>query len=138
MTTDFLLKGFDAEDGSGGNRLLASATGFCIVGLIWAAISYRHWQNALVVGIGLIVQLIGCVLFEALLGRVSAPKQKPLRRRFYLINLWFLLPIPICGSVYAFYSIYPFARSSLTDLFTALLAYLILSISAFLILKKKR
>lgn len=80
-----------------------AALGLSALGLLISVIGWHTWQTALSASIGLVVQLFGITLFEGMVCRLEAPKQKLARGRFYALACWLIALVPsVFLTAYAF------------------------------------
>jgi transcriptional regulator with XRE-family HTH domain len=100
-STDILPKGKELlstlDEKSPAQALMAIATGLILFGLIASLGIWIQWQTSLAIPIGVGVQLLGLVIVEALSSRKSEKNQ--FHRKFYSLNCWFLLPLPLMGLI---------------------------------------
>ena len=83
---------FPVSQGSGTGR--AAAFGLMLAGLLCAVLGWREYQALLPVCIGLVLQIAGCVVYEALAAPIPAA-----RCRFYALAVWLLAPVPCAFAV---------------------------------------
>lgn len=83
---------FPVSQGSGTGR--AAAFGLMLAGLLCAVLGWREYQALLPVCIGLVLQIAGCVVYEALAAPIPAA-----RCRFYALAVWLLAPVPCAFTV---------------------------------------
>ena len=65
-----------------------------LAGLLCAVLGWREYQALLPVCIGLVLQIAGCVVYEALAAPIPAA-----RCRFYALAVWLLAPVPCAFAV---------------------------------------
>lgn len=110
-----------------------------VVGLITAWAGWYTWQSMLPVAIGFCIQACACGCYEAAaLAGLSGSDADALRRRFYAVAVWLLLPVPafvLCGIVFS-YRVSPYSALTLTAVSVVL--YLILSLFFCLLLTRKK
>lgn len=97
-TTDYLLKGIEPanEFEKKWSAMVFSATGTILnaIGLISAIVVWIEQQRVYAVGIGLVIMLLGTGIF--LTGQFIDVREKTKAKRFFmLLNVWFLLFIPL-------------------------------------------
>lgn len=113
-------------------------TGVSIIGLLMSIIAQLTWQTIFTVSIGLMVQIIGMIVFEAMSSHYSArDKNKEIRKDFYALNVWFILPFPVIFLSDLFFSFYPWYRGYGEYLIFKLIVYVILCGIITFILKRK-
>ncbi len=113
--------------------------GIIFAGLIIIFVGWRTWQTLVPVGLGVLVQLAGCVTFA-----VSYPLKmsnvqeqginKP--RNYYTLGAWLLLPIPVCVLIFGAFHFYPRPYYSFTPYILSFTIYLVLAITATIIMQK--
>lgn len=92
---------FPVSQGSGTGR--AAAFGLMLAGLLCAVLGWREYQALLPVCIGLVLQIAGCVVYEALAAPIPAA-----RCRFTLwpSGFWRLCPVRLQWTPFSFYRSY--------------------------------
>ena len=97
-TTDYLLTGqHPAAREQGPDVALFSvvATGSTVAGLLAAAMLWYEKQTAIATAIGLLLMVMGCVVY-AIGMTMGEPASRPrAKRRFWAVNLWLLPFIPL-------------------------------------------
>lgn len=151
VTTDSLLKGDGASperhpdwenpshwNDMAGSVLTAIGTGLNVIGLLLFAVVWYVWQTPLAFGAGLLPQIISCTFFEVTKNALDQAKASAARKRFYRINLWLLLPIPILFLITLAFGFYPKPYSRPAVIFTAAIVYLASALSSRYLLQKKK
>lgn len=97
-TTDYLLKGIEPEEETENkwNAVVCSMTGTILnaIGLVAAVTIWLERQMAYAVGVGIVIMLLGTMVF--LFGQVTDRKDKIRAKRYFvLFNVWILLLIPM-------------------------------------------
>lgn len=102
VTTDYLLKGVqptppapaDQEKKADGRIFTIVATVLNLIGVLVACVVFYETQMAGAIVIGLVFQVLGCMVFG--IGMVeSAPVSKPrAKRNFWTVNIWMLAFMP--------------------------------------------
>ena len=97
-TTDYLLTGQHPaarEQGPDAALFSVVATGSTVAGLLAAAMLWYEKQTAIATAIGLLLMVMGCVIY-AIGMTVGEPASRPrAKRRFWAVNLWLLPFIPL-------------------------------------------
>lgn len=98
VTTDYLLKGIEPKPDANHKKLDArifsiSGTTLNFIGLVVAIIVWIEKQTAEAVAIGLIFMAMGCMITAV--GQFVGEYRKSALRWFAVINVWFLILIPI-------------------------------------------
>jgi len=149
VSVDYLLKNKIeefAEDAAHTNfkeaylkRYTLISLGVVIAGLLTAVVGWKMWMTIIPVGVGLLIQLAGVVLFESTVVSKLAKKQIPqTRKRYYSIAAWGLLPVPVYIAVNSFFGLYPRPYNSFLPLVAAAGVYIILSVVVTLVLKREK
>lgn len=151
VTTDSLLKEDaapperhpDWEDSShwndmAGSVLTAIGTGLNVVGLLVFAVVWYVWQTPLAFGAGLLPQIISCTFFEVTKNALAQTQASAARKKFYRINLWLLLPIPILFLTASAFDLYPNPHAWPVMVFAAAIVYLASALSSRYLLQKKK
>lgn len=109
-----------------------------IVGLVTAWAGWYNWQTIIPVAIGFCIQVCACASYE-LIALSVLPKEaaRPLRRRFYGITAWLLLPIPLFVLVNAAFSLLWFAYPAVLPFVVICTLYFILASLCFILLIRK-
>lgn len=118
--------------------LFIITTGMVIIGLLMSIVAQFTWQTIFSVSIGLIIQIIGVIIFEAMSNHyITGKGNKGVHSNFYALNVWFILPFPMIFLSDIFFNIYPRPRGYGIDLiFTAIVYVTLCGIITF-VLKKK-
>lgn len=66
--------------------------GILLIGFLISFIGWRTYQTEIAVGIGIIVQICGIIIFELMQSRYSISTKLNVKRRFYSISLWIICP----------------------------------------------
>ena len=97
-TTDYLLTGQHPaarEQGPDAALFSVVATGSIVAGLLAAAMLWYEKQTAIATAIGLLLMVMGCVVY-AIGMTMGEPASRPrAKRRFWAVNLWLLPFIPL-------------------------------------------
>lgn len=110
------------------------ALGICLAGLLISFAGWRMWQTILSVCIGIMVQIIGIVVFEIMNCNNDRLITQQLRRKFYCVTCWIITPYPVSWLTSFAFSFYPKPYFSwITLVVSAVLYILICSISTFLL-----
>jgi transcriptional regulator with XRE-family HTH domain len=100
------------------------STGICVIGLIMSFAAQRTWQSIFTVSIGLVIQIIGIVIFEV---KGSLPvggnKNLIIRKNFYALNVWLIMPFPVMILSDFLFSFYPRPRGYGMDLLCMAILY---------------
>lgn len=98
VTTDYLLTGQHPaarEQGLDAALFSVVATGSTVAGLLAAAMLWYEKQTAIATAIGLLLMVMGCVVY-AIGMTMGEPASRPrAKRRFWAVNLWLLPFIPL-------------------------------------------
>lgn len=103
VTTDYILKGIDvvpAEaslDQEEPNAMIFSIVGtaFNFIGLIVAAMIWYEQQIATATAVGLILMVIGCMIFGIGMAVSDVATRAKAKLAFWTINVWLLIFMPI-------------------------------------------
>ena len=98
VTTDYILKGIENEKQEispvDASIFMRIATALNFIGLILSITIWHERQVAMATAIGLIIMAMGCTVFG--IGQsVSTRNVKKANRLFWMINIWFLLFLPL-------------------------------------------
>jgi transcriptional regulator with XRE-family HTH domain len=100
VTTDYILKGIETKEQAklkadlDANVFVASATFLILIGLVLACVIWYERQTATSLAIGLVLIAMGCLNFG--IGVAFATKNvEKAKSTFWLINIWFLVFIPL-------------------------------------------
>ena len=97
-TTDYLLTGQHPaarEQGPDASLFSVVGTGSTVAGLLAGAVLWYEKQAAIATAIGLLLMVMGCVIY-AIGMTVGDPASRPrAKRRFWALNLWLLPFIPL-------------------------------------------
>ncbi|HZK33561.1 MAG TPA: helix-turn-helix transcriptional regulator [Tissierellaceae bacterium] len=120
--------------------LFIITTGVSIIGLLMSIIAQLTWQTIFSVSVGLIVQIIGVIIFEAMSSHyITRNGNKGVRKGFYALNVWFILPFPVIFLSDLFFNFYPRPRGYGIDLiFTAIVYVTLCGIITFILKKKSK
>ncbi len=97
-TTDYLLTGQHPalrEQGPDAAIFSVVATGSTIAGLLVAVMLWYEKQSAIATAIGLLVMVMGCVIYAIGMTVGEPASRSRARRRFWAVNLWLLPFIPL-------------------------------------------
>lgn len=76
--------------------LFIVCTGISIIGLFMSFVAFFTWTTILSHSVGMIVQIIGYIIFESISIRYTTENErKIIRKHFYSINVWLISPIPV-------------------------------------------
>lgn len=67
-------------------KLWVGTTGLCVIGLLISIVAYSMWQTPLSLALGVILQAISIIVYEAL--TPSRIETAAMRARFYEVNIW--------------------------------------------------
>lgn len=116
--------------------LLTITTGIIIIGLFMSIIALLTWAYIPLISVGFIIQMVSVVVFEVMSSRYAIENEnKEVRKRFYALSIWFILPFPIFLISDRFLYLYPRPRISGID-FTIVIIYLIICGITTYVLKK--
>ena len=99
VTTDYILKGIETkkqidEEGTNANIFVMVASALSFMGLIIASALWYEEQVPMAIVGGLIMMIVGSMVF--CIGLVSGSKNiVEAKRRFWIINIWILSFIPL-------------------------------------------
>lgn len=82
------------DEGGWARSAFALSLAACAIGLLLALGGWLHEQTSGPLIIGLIVQILGVVLFELAVPRMGG-RRKIARLTFYMAANWLLMPIPV-------------------------------------------
>ncbi|HCQ91096.1 MULTISPECIES: helix-turn-helix domain-containing protein [unclassified Clostridium] len=124
----------------GMKTLFAVTTGMIIIGLIMSIVAQFTWQTLFSVSIGFIVQIISIMVFEGLKDRYATEGENQLtRKKFYLLNIWFILPFPIIILSETIFRFIPWTyRIIEKTLFTAVFYFVTCGVTTFILKKKSK
>lgn len=113
--------------------------GIIFAGLIIILVGWRTWQTLVPVGLGVLVQLAGCVTFAVSNPLKMSNEQeqginKP--RNYYTLGAWLLFPIPVCILVFGAFHFYPRPYYSFMPYILSFTIYLLLAITATIIMQR--
>ena len=94
VSTDYLLKD-SIENDTKGNRIdlmIVISTCIVFIGLLSAYMLWKHYQNSICLLVGMLIQIIGIIVFEIF---ALPTHQQKYQRKFFSINIWLLCFIPI-------------------------------------------
>ena len=118
--------------------LFIVASGVSIIGLIMSIVAQLTWQTVFTVSVGLIFQIIGVIIFEAMSSHyITESGNKMMRKSFYALNIWLILPFPVILLSDFVFNFYPRPRGYGIDLLCVVVVYLILCGTITFFLKKK-
>ena len=118
--------------------LFIITTGVSIIGLLMSIVAQLTWQTIFSVSVGLIVQIIGLICFEARSSHyITGKENKGVRKGFYALNVWLILPFPVIFLSDLVFSFYPRPRGYGIDLLFTAIVYVILCGIITFVLKKK-
>ena len=118
--------------------LFIVSTGMSIIGLIMSIVAQLTWKTVFSVSIGLIVQIIGVIVFESMSNNyITEDGNKKIRKSFYSLNVWLILPFPVILLSDLVFNFYPRPRGYGIDMFCIAIVYLIICGIITFVLKKK-
>lgn len=118
--------------------LFIITTGMIIIGLLISIVAQLTWQTILAVSVGLIIQIVGVIIFEATSSHyITGNENKVIHKSFYALNIWFVLPFPVIFLSDLFFNVYPRPRGYGIDLIFTAIVYVILCGIITFVLKKK-
>lgn len=94
VSTDYLLKD-SIENDTKENRIdlmIVISTCIVFIGLLSAYMLWKHYQNSICLLVGMLIQIIGIIVFEIF---ALPTHQQKYQRKFFSINIWLLCFIPI-------------------------------------------
>ena len=94
VSTDYLLKD-SIENDTKENRIdlmIVISTCIVFIGLLSAYMLWKHYQNSICLLVGMLIQIIGIIIFEIF---ALPTHQQKYQRKFFSINIWLLCFIPI-------------------------------------------
>ena len=97
-TTDYLLTGQHPaarEQGPDAALFSVVATGSTVAGLLAAAMLWYEKQTAIATAIGLLLMVMGCVVYAIGMTMGELASRPRAKRRFWAVNLWLLPFIPL-------------------------------------------
>lgn len=120
--------------------LFIVTTGTIIIGLIMSIVAQFTWQTLFSVSIGFIVQIISIMVFESLKDRYATKGGNQLtRKKFYALNVWFILPFPIIILSDSIFRFIPWPYSIATaKIFKVFFYFIVCGISIFIIKRNSK
>lgn len=116
--------------------LFTITTGIIIIGLFMSIMAELTWQYIPLVSVGFIIQMLSVIVFEAMSNRYADENEhREIRKKFYALIVWFILPFPIFLILNRFSYLYPRPRMSELSL-TVVIIYLIICGITTYVLKK--
>lgn len=97
-TTDYLLTGQHPaarEQGPDASLFSVVGTGSTVAGLLAAAMLWYEKQTAIATAIGLLLMVMGCVIYAIGMTVGELASRPRAKRRFWTVNLWLLPFIPL-------------------------------------------
>lgn len=124
----------------GMKTLFVVATGIIIIGLIMSIAAQFTWQTLFSVSIGFIVQIISIMVFESLKDRyVTEGENQLTRKKFYSLNVWFVLPFPIIILSDTIFRFIPWSYSIITaKIFKVVFYFIICRITTFILKRNSK
>ncbi len=101
VTTDYLLKGIEPatndtqEDDPNANIFAITATAFHFLGLIIAAMVWYEEQTAAATAIGLILTVIGVMIYGIGMAAADAATKESAKKLYLSVNVWTVTFIPL-------------------------------------------
>lgn len=101
VTTDYILKGIEMSDKTNKkkinlNAVFVLATAFNLIGIIIASFFWYEKMSSVAVVSGLVIMVLGCMIFGISLSYASNDPSIPkVKRNFLLSNIWIISFIPI-------------------------------------------
>lgn len=118
--------------------LIIITTGVSIIGLLMSFVAQLTWQTAFSVSVGLIVQIIGVISFETMSSYyITGNGNKGVRKDFYALNVWLILPFPVIFLSDLVFDFYPRPHGYGIDLLFTTIVYVNLCGFITFVLKKK-
>ncbi|MFD0715221.1 helix-turn-helix domain-containing protein [Paenibacillus sp. GCM10027626] len=112
--------------------------GIILVGLVIVIVGWRTWQTMVPVGLGVLVELAGCIFFTVLYASTAAKEQAAnKRKKLYTIGAWLMLPVPVCIFVFSAFHFYPRPYSYFAPYVSSFTLYIVVAIIATSILQKR-
>ncbi|WP_461614994.1 helix-turn-helix domain-containing protein [Clostridium sp. Marseille-QA1073] len=124
----------------GMKTLFIVTTGTIIIGLIMSIVAQFTWQTPFSISIGFIVQIISIMIIESLKDRYATEEGNQLtRKKFYALNVWFILPFPIIILSDIIFRFIPWSYSVIEKaLFKAVFYFIICGITTFILKKNSK
>ena len=124
----------------GMKTLFIVTTGTIIIGLIMSIVAQFTWQTLFSVSIGFIVQIISIMAFESLKDRYAIEGGNQLtRKKFYALNVWFILPFPIIILSDTIFRFIPWPYSIITaKIFKVVFYFIVCGITTFIIKRNSK
>lgn len=103
VTTDYLLKGIEKNSdfheikNAAAGIFAVAATAVNFIGLVAAIMIWIETQTSAAVAVGFIFFAVGCMIYAVgqILGGILGGNRDAIKRRFFLVNVWILLLMPI-------------------------------------------
>lgn len=103
VTTDYILKGIDVvsadasldQDNPNAMIFTSVGTAFNFIGVIVAAMIWYEQQSATATAVGLILTVIGCMIFGIGMSVSDVATRAKAKRVFLTINVWLLIFVPM-------------------------------------------
>ena len=107
------------------HQVFAICIGFCVIGLLFSLTVWFTWQTLITVMIGVLLQVIGVIIFEIVVSRNMPEERQLLRARFYSLVPWLILPFPVKFGVDYLFNYYPRSHNSLMEIVVMIAIYLV-------------
>ena len=107
------------------HQVFAICIGFCVIGLLFSLTVWFTWQTLITVMIGVLLQVIGVIIFEIVVSRNVPEERQLLRARFYALVPWLILPFPVKFGVDYLFNYYPRSHNSLIEIVVMIGIYLV-------------
>lgn len=120
--------------------LFTVTIGVSIIGLFMSIVAQFTWQTLFSVSIGLMIQIIGVITFEAMNSQyITENGKKIVRKGFYALNVWLILPFPVIYLSNLIFDFYPWSYGyGIYLLFTAIMYVIFCGIITFVLVRKPK
>lgn len=119
------------------HQVFAICIGFCVIGLLFSLTVWFTWQTLITVMIGVLLQVIGVIIFEIVVSRNMPEERQLLRARFYSLVPWLILPFPVKFGVDYLFNYYPRSHNSLMEIVVMIAIYLAVCGTITYLLRRK-
>lgn len=112
--------------------------GVILAGLVIAFVGWELWQTLLPIGLGFLIQLGGCILYEVcFISRIpKATQVQNMQKKHCSIAVWGLSPVPVYIIVFGAFQLYPRPYSTWIPYICFLAVYIGVSLLLTLILRR--
>lgn len=117
-------------------KLWVGATGLCVIGLLLSIVAYSMWQTPLALALGLILQAISVVAYEAL--TPSRIETAHLRARFYEVNIWLIAFAPSFIAAELVFRLLPFSSPKVAPFLVSVALYPLVCVVFSSLLRRSR